>query len=169
MTSPLHAPKVEQMVQQLLLHRQARKARLTLAICAAFHKNLGPAPPRNLANLASRLLRLPWLTTSRTGYNSIALAALAIRQRHLIPNFNTRFPPSPPPVPLICPPHHLHPYQRVLLQELRRHRSQCRCFMSAHILLRRSFLQSCPVPRWVHLVLPARLPTPQKELMIHVS
>jgi hypothetical protein len=157
------------MAQPPLLNRRARRARLTLAICAAFHKSLGPALPRNSANLAPRHLRLPWLTTSRTRYNSIALAALAIHQRHLIRNFNTHFPPSPLPVPLIYPPHHLHRYQRALLQELHRHLSLCRCFMSAHILLRRSFPQSYPVLRLVRLVLPARLPMPPKEVMIHVS
>ena len=158
------------MAKPPLPRRQARRARQTSAICAAFHKSHGPARPRNLANLAFRHLHPPWSTTSRTEYISIAPAALAIHQRHLIRNLNTHFPPSPLPVPLIYPPHHLHQYQQALLQELRRHLSPCRCFMSAHILLRRSFPQSCPVPRWVRLVLlPARLPMPRKEVMIHAS
>jgi hypothetical protein len=154
------------MAQSSHLHRQARKVRPTLAICAAFRKNHGPALLRNLANSASRHLLLPWRTASRTGYNSIVLVALAIHQRHPIRNFNTHFPLSPLPVPpLIYPLHHPRQYHRALLREHHHHVSLCRCFMSVRILLLRSFRPSCLLPRWGH---PARLPMPQREVMIHV-
>lgn len=157
------------MAKSPLLPRQARKVLLTLAICVACRKSHGHAPPRNLANSASRHLLLLWRPISRTGYNSIVPVALAIRQRHPIRNFNTRFPLSPLPVhALIYPLLRPRQFHQALLQERHHHVPLCRCFMSAHTLLLRSFPQSCLLPRWVHLVPLARLPMPRKEVMTHV-
>jgi hypothetical protein len=150
------------------LHPQARKARLTLAICEAFHTNRGPARPRSLASSAPRPPPPLFPAPSKTKYNNIVQAALAIHQR--VPCIiNTRFLPSPLLVLLlIYPPHPLPQYLSVLHSE-RHHRALVYlCSTFAHILLPPSFHQNCLLPRSVHLVPRARLRTLPSELMIPV-
>lgn len=150
LTFPLHARRQDWMVYPTSLHPQTRRFRLTLVTCEAFHISHGPARPRNSASLVPRRLRLPWRTTSKIGYNSIALAALVIHihQQRRIRNLNTHSPPSPLRVP---PPtfllHHHRPYHWVLLQQHHRRVPVSPCFMSAHIPLLQNFHQSCLLPR----------------------